>query len=173
MTEKSASDELRRLLDEAGVEWHETVNHANCTFTWWESPLFGMVFAMDNEDGETLFMACLNSCDFTPEQAIAVTLGNSKPTADAIAELRNVVREAFGGESMSILVEGHAIMRAIDAVEAAALGGGECELEEVDAYDSAGGSVRVLECSACGETCEHVNGSYPRCPHCGRKAVER
>lgn len=49
----------------------------------------------------------------------------------------------------------------------------ECELEEVDAYDSAGEPVHVLECSACGETCEHVNGSYPRCPHCGRKAVER
>jgi DNA-directed RNA polymerase subunit RPC12/RpoP len=52
-------------------------------------------------------------------------------------------------------------------------GGGECELNEVDTYSNAREVVHVLECSACGETCEHVNGSYPRCPHCGRKAVKR
>jgi len=52
-------------------------------------------------------------------------------------------------------------------------GGGECELVEVDSYSNAYEVIHVLECSACGETCEHVNGSYPRCPHCGRKAVER
>lgn len=34
---------------------------------------------MDNEDGEMLFMACLNNCDFTPEQAIAATLGQCAP----------------------------------------------------------------------------------------------
>ena len=71
----SATDELRRLLDERGVEWWETINDVNCVFTWWESPTFGTVHAMDNEDGETLFMAGLNNCDFTPEQAIAATLG--------------------------------------------------------------------------------------------------
>ena len=49
----------------------------------------------------------------------------------------------------------------------------ECELEEVDSYSNAYETVHVLECSACGETCEHVNGGYPRCPHCGRTAVER
>ena len=49
----------------------------------------------------------------------------------------------------------------------------ECELEEVDAYDSAGEPVHVLECSACGQTCEHVYGGYEYCPHCGRKAVKR
>lgn len=51
-------------------------------------------------------------------------------------------------------------------------GGGECELAEVDSYSNANETVHVLECSACGKTCEHVNGSYPRCPHCGRGAVE-
>ena len=48
------------------------------------------------------------------------------------------------------------------------LGGGECELAEVDSYSNAREVVHVLECSVCGHTCEHVNGSYPRCPHCGR-----
>ena len=48
---------------------------------------------------------------------------------------------------------------------------GECELEETETLKNV--TAHVLECSECGETCEHVNGSYPRCPHCGRKAVER
>ncbi len=45
---------------------------------------------------------------------------------------------------------------------------GECELVETDSYSNANEVIHVLECSECGETCEHVNGSYPRCPHCGR-----
>ena len=75
MTDSNATELLRKLLDERGVKWWETVNHANCTFTWWESPTFGTVHAMDNEDDTgTVFMACLNNCDFAPEQAIAATL---------------------------------------------------------------------------------------------------
>lgn len=50
---------------------------------------------------------------------------------------------------------------------------GTCELVETDSYSNANEFIHVLECSACGETCEHVNGSYPRCPYCGAKAVER
>lgn len=50
------------------------------------------------------------------------TLGNGKLTAE-IENLRQVVRDAFNGESVSMLVEGHSIMRAIDAVEADTLGG--------------------------------------------------
>jgi len=53
----------------------------------------------------------------------------------------------------------------------AELGSGTCELTETDSYSKANEVIHVLECSACGETCEHVNGSYPRCPHCGRKVV--
>ena len=59
--------------------------------------------------------------------------------------------------------------QAVDAT----LGAGECELVETDSYSNENEVIHVLECSNCGETCEHVNGSYPRCPHCGRKAVKR
>lgn len=59
-----------------------------------------------------------------------------------------------------------------DRAVAATLGAGECELVETESYSSANEVIHVLECSSCGETCEHVNGSYPRCPHCGRKAVK-
>ena len=79
MTEKSASDVLRELLDERGVEWRESVNVANCVFTIYESPTFGEVAAMDN-DG-TLYFHELNGIDVTPEQAIAATLGRPKAKA--------------------------------------------------------------------------------------------
>ena len=67
---------LRKLLDERGVKWGETFSYENDIVIWWESPIFGTVHAMDNDDGETLFMACLNHSNLTPEQAIAATLGN-------------------------------------------------------------------------------------------------
>lgn len=53
-----------------------------------------------------------------------------------------------------------------------------CELEETESYecrrfDTADPklyatrlTVHVLECTECGRTCEHVNGTYPRCPYC-------
>ena len=88
----------------------------------------------------------------TPEQAIAATLGNSKSTADAIAELRKVVREAFSGESVSILVEGHAIMRAIDAVEAATLGSERDEIDDAGFDSGVKATLQQLEgVIACGD----------------------
>lgn len=53
----------------------------------------------------------------------------------------------------------------------AELGSGTCELVETDSYSNDNEIIHVLECSECGKTCEHVNGSYPRCPHCGAKVV--
>lgn len=32
--------------------------------------------------------------------------------------------------------------------------------------------IHVMECSACGGTYEHINGSYEFCPRCGRKVVD-
>ena len=51
-------------------------------------------------------------------------------------------------------------------------GGGECELVETDSYRSSYETVHVMECSACGQTCEHVNGAYNYCPNCGKKVME-
>ena len=45
-------------------------------------------------------------------------------------------------------------------------------LIETNSYSNPREVIHVLECSACGRTCEHVNGSYPRCPHCGAKVVD-
>lgn len=45
----------------------------------------------------------------------------------------------------------------------------KCVLSET-AYD-ADTDVHILECSACGGTCEHVNGEYEYCPRCGCRNI--
>ena len=69
----SATDELRRLLDERGIKWWQSANTLGCIFTRWHSTLFGdEVVAMENgEEGLVLFDHFM-----TPAQAIAATLGN-------------------------------------------------------------------------------------------------
>lgn len=49
----------------------------------------------------------------------------------AIENLRKTVRDAFCSESISMLVEGHAIMRAIDEVEAAISGSEKLTVKQV------------------------------------------
>lgn len=58
---------------------------------------------------------------------------------------------------------------------------GECSADETVTWefvcDSIGHygkrvTVHVMECTECGHTYEHVNGSYKFCPHCGRHIVE-
>ena len=59
----------------------------------------------------------------------------------------------------------------------ATLGTGTCEADETDLipFVCADGDssevdyIHVMECSACGGTFEHVNGSYEFCPRCGRR----
>ena len=68
----SATERVRALLDERGVEWWQSANTLGCIFTRWHSPIFGdEVVAMENgEEGLVLFDHFV-----TPEQAIAATLG--------------------------------------------------------------------------------------------------
>lgn len=65
----SATDELRRLLDEHGIDYQTHYLHA----AWWAWSK--MYDAVDNCDG-TLTVANL-----TPEQAIAATLGSEREKA--------------------------------------------------------------------------------------------
>jgi len=68
----TATDELRRMLDERGVEWWQSANTLGCIFTRWYSPIFGdEVVAMENgKEGLVLFDHFV-----TPKQAIEATLG--------------------------------------------------------------------------------------------------
>jgi hypothetical protein len=121
----SATDELRRLLDERGVEWWGSRYGEQVVFQVGEVKWFA-------NDGCRDGMLELSTILITPEQAIAATLGDDGVelsydgvTAEsirmAIERLRQTVLDAFASESISILVEGNAIMRAIDDVEAATL----------------------------------------------------
>jgi hypothetical protein len=98
----------------------------------------------------------------------------------AIERLRQTVRDAFANESISILVEGNAIMRAIDDVEAATVGAGECvphgEWESISQTQE----VRYLYCECGHELGMDRRDSFPfhrtrlcaipnYCEECGRK----
>ena len=70
----TTTDELRRMLDERGVEWHIS-NEDGATF--WTGQFGIGYYARQNDDGETLRMLGVN---LTPEQAIAATLGDVDAT---------------------------------------------------------------------------------------------
>ena len=82
----TATDELRRLLDERGVEWEGT------DFT---KPTDGHPTntSLDSENHDAVFIeytdgSVLRQFDLTPEQAIAATLGN-----DGVERSKNGVAE--------------------------------------------------------------------------------
>lgn len=61
------------------------------------------------------------------------------------------------------------------------VGVGTCEADDTDLIpfvladsdDIGVGYIHVMECSVCGGTYEHVNGSYEFCPRCGRKVLDK
>lgn len=78
----SATDELRRLLDERGVRHYDTPN-GTC-WGYLEMPLHGRMYthyAVEVDD-----LLCLDSHCITPEQAIDATLG------------RGTCRDTSGGD---------------------------------------------------------------------------
>lgn len=78
MSDSNATDELRRMLDERGVEWKDgdaayeiewsTPDGRRCSAMYWK-PTFSVL---------------ISGC--TPEQAIAATLGGGKLTAEQVRE---------------------------------------------------------------------------------------
>ena len=89
----TATDELRRLLDERGVEWDELVGHPVVVGTEWHDrygcPCTALEHADDVPDGMLSVQANL-----TPEQAIEATLGS-----DLKAE-NEKLRTLLGGGSI-------------------------------------------------------------------------
>lgn len=73
----TATDKLRRLLDERGVEWDELVGHPVVVGTEWHDrygcPCTALEHADDVPDGMLSVQANL-----TPEQAIEATLGGGE-----------------------------------------------------------------------------------------------
>lgn len=69
MSEINPSDELRKMLDESGVEWWK----ASPRKTKWHSPVLGGPVAVSEWNGKMVLD--VGYVNVTPEQAIAATLG--------------------------------------------------------------------------------------------------
>ena len=163
----TATDELRRMLDERGVEWRGSPNK-----TKWHHG--GIEYVATNawpRNDATRTKLVLHAI-VTPEQAIAATLGSAICTNDCTNSERTSDEQAI----------------------AATLGRGECRL---DGYTDAMFRVcsgpectdfidyaEVCECSACGASVivpheyERVTAGsdelWPKfnyCPSCGRKVL--
>lgn len=70
----SATDELRRMLDERGVHWWTGEDERK---TLWESS--GLTWEYFNNENGDAWLGFLSACeqDIAPEQAIAATLGDA------------------------------------------------------------------------------------------------
>lgn len=108
---KSATERLRALLDERGVEWEDmSIRPYACT-SWRDpdgEPCTALEGADDIPDGKLSAQALL-----TPEQAIAATLGscdcsNSERTSDvdATGERQRVAGKVYLVEACDELIEG-------------------------------------------------------------------
>lgn len=70
----SATDELRRMLDERGVEWSATDTYRLLVTSWNDASGHSWAF-VEHKDGN---FSKLTAYHLTPEQAIAATLGGMK-----------------------------------------------------------------------------------------------
>jgi predicted Zn-ribbon and HTH transcriptional regulator len=191
----TATDELRRLLDERGVEHYDGVER-----TLWGKDASGYRFSADELTIGS--MSVHMWCD-TPEQAIAATLG-VEPDEAAMVKLHDRMnaalleyeraqgiekRDGDGGVVVPFVAEMHSLLE-----EAAALSScnctndctnsertGTCNADETETWecvcDQIGRygkrvTIHIMECSECGHTYEHVNGGYEYCPHCRARIVE-
>lgn len=141
----SATERVRELLDERGVEWKEHRHTLAGSMAIQRETLWGQPIDNTNRkpiphvyhfratemgDGRLFLEAQL----VTPEQAVDATLG---PTATTVDETETW----------------------------------ECVCDQIGRYGKRV-TVHMMECSECGHTYEHVNGDYEFCPHCGRRIVE-
>ena len=91
----TATDELRRMLDERGVEWTNPNSCLRDEMTSWVANGFDYD-AFEVPDG-TLVLTAAHQDDLTPEQAIEATLGllteqatkDSEKDSDGCGECRN------------------------------------------------------------------------------------
>lgn len=166
----TATDELRKLLDERGVDWTNPNSILRDDMTSWVANGFDYD-AFEVADG-TLVLSAAHQDDLTPEQAIEATLGpREQPPYD---ELIEALRRDWDIEAswdglrrfwyVGLTDEG---VRKRDEREAT-LGRGECHEVIVDKY--------WRGCGNCGYVWEYMYGigkcTRPNfCPRCGAKVV--
>lgn len=158
----TATDELRKLLDERGVEWSSIGGDT----AWEDSRGWTATAEADSVDGSMVYVTAL----MTPEQAIEATLGpREQPPYD---ELIEALRRDWDIEAswdglrrfwyVGLTDEG---VRKRDEREAT-LGRGEC-------HDVSGGDPCVFSCSCCETIYNHPEDEcFNFCPACGAKVVD-
>ena len=163
-----ASEELRRMLDERGVEYDTRDGNAIKNTYWNDGNGRRWGYTEDaSESGmttPTLFLVS-GQLTFTPEQAIAATLGNMSATVDDVLSLL----DEMNGQGR---IEYADYSQLHDAI-AATLGGGECEVVSSRFDDMM--SEWCIELS-CGHAVWDRTEPPNYCCECGariRKAVER
>lgn len=181
----SATERLRKLLDERGAEY-ETLSFYDAT--WWNDACGLEWYYGEDDDGHTI----IEALDPTPEQAIAATLGREpwvnptwerwhkslrhdeiKSIGDAVQQLMYEAIE-FGGDmgpngnTYNGIDEGDVLTAGFInewvARFEATLGSGTChEVEDED--------TGFIVCSECGAVHDENYTSY-YCWCCGRKVVD-
>ena len=154
----SATEELRRLLDERGVEYERTEDD---TTIYYDSDGNRYTYNVNPDSG----WAQLFGYNLMPEQAIAATLGGGKTTADDVRDLIERHSDHISGNTREFY--NGAYVAIADELNAA-LGGGECEQVLTDCDDGLMPPF-TAHCSKCGTEW----GFTPKlCPECGAKVTE-
>lgn len=142
----TATDELRRLLDERRVEYETDDAQVSDTEWYYVTKLRdGYHDRWIYEEPPDCDLLVSYQYDLGAEDAIAATLGD----ADATRERQGV---GTCKEDETETWQGVCISNPIRYVRNL--------------------TIHVMECSACGGTYEYVNGSYEYCPRCRRRVVE-
>ena len=163
----SATDELRELLDERGVEYDETTEYVTTVY------LDDKVVRYYGYDGdfsvEVIFPRPYlnNTAWLTPEQAVAATLGIGTMTAEQVRGFLN--RHSMFDDTAWLhgtqeLVFSEDELQAMADELNAELGSGTCENTQDDTD---------FMCSVCGKCVD--NGrilGFNYCPNCGRRVVK-
>ena len=164
------TDELRRMLDERGVEWTSERVSDGVLFTFTKDGRTYSVFARDRAGLE------MWSQYLTPAQAIEATLG-PEPDDAAMVKLHEQMNTALLEYERAQGIE----MRDGDAAitvpfvakmhelleEAATLGRGTCHLISAPQYGDG-----CQECSSCGAVMDGYLFDGGNCPNCGAKVVK-
>jgi len=168
----SATDELRRLLDERGVEWR----YKDERTTYWYGTLDGKEWGEWTaiEMGDYLHLTfSANGDTVTPEEAIAATLSDAPHlpyfwTADGTLHIELPKLP----ESISVRLPEQRDREVSSArVWQYTRGSGTCNMEYCDEWS--GDELYPTEayvCSACSYVT--VDGTPNYCPNCGRKVVD-
>ena len=134
----SATDELRRLLDERGVEYFTDDDeraYDEPARTTWDFVLCGYEMTVTvtefvDIDGKTYLEMDFHHA-FTPEQAIAATLGGGELTKEDVQRALFAHSTYANYDGLQLYASGIRTQEIADELNAA-LGGGECEVECFD-----------------------------------------